>query len=99
MTLSAFRGGSGTIFVKVQHRLESRVCLLDGTVLYSRKEELEAFDAAIDTDGKFVLAVSTSNINLVSRWNKSPYSKVFDLDFNETNPVSVRYIIIQKNAR
>ncbi|RAO69032.1 uncharacterized protein BHQ10_005044 [Talaromyces amestolkiae] len=55
--------GSGTIFVKVQHRLESRVCLLDGTVLYSRKEELEAFDSAIETDGKFVLAVATSNIN------------------------------------
>lgn len=57
------KGGSGAIFVKVQHRLESRVCLLDGTVLYSRKEELEAFDAAEDTDGKFVLAVATSDVN------------------------------------
>lgn len=56
-------GGCGTIFVNVQHRLESRVCLLDSTVLYSRKEELEAFDAARDTDGKFVLAVATSDIN------------------------------------
>ncbi|KAF7167772.1 hypothetical protein CNMCM6106_003215 [Aspergillus hiratsukae] len=57
------KGSSGEILVRVQHRLESRVCLLDGTVLYSRKEELEAFDAAMDTDGKFVLAVATSDVN------------------------------------
>ncbi|KAJ5938398.1 acylamino-acid-releasing enzyme [Penicillium verhagenii] len=62
-SIGLIQGASGAIFVKVQHRLESRVCLLDGTVLYSRKEELEAFDAAIDTDGKFVLAVATSDVN------------------------------------
>ncbi|KAJ5291037.1 hypothetical protein N7478_000288 [Penicillium angulare] len=52
----------GTLYIKVQHRLESRVCLLDGTVVYSKKEELEAFDAGTDIDGSFVLAVATSNI-------------------------------------
>jgi dipeptidyl aminopeptidase/acylaminoacyl peptidase len=62
-SIGLIKGGSGEIFVKVQHRLEFRVCLLDGTVLYSRKEELEAFDAAKDTDGKFVLAVATSDVN------------------------------------
>ncbi|KAJ5097661.1 hypothetical protein N7456_008382 [Penicillium angulare] len=54
--------GNGTVYINVQHRLESRVCLLDGTVLYSKKEELEAFDAGTDIDGNFVLAVATSNI-------------------------------------
>jgi hypothetical protein len=54
-TLSLSKGADGAVLVKVAHRLESRVCLLDGTVLYSRKEELEAFDAAIDTEGKYVL--------------------------------------------
>ncbi|CRG89014.1 hypothetical protein PISL3812_06049 [Talaromyces islandicus] len=53
----------GTLLVQVQHRLESRVCLLDGTVLYSKKEELEAFAAEADTNGNFVLAVATSNVN------------------------------------
>lgn len=53
----------GTLIVQVQHRLESRVCLLDGTVLYSKKEELEAFAAETDIDGNFVIAVATSNIN------------------------------------
>ena len=62
-SIGLIKGGSGAIFVNVQHRLESRVCLLDGTVLYSRKEELEAFDAAIDTDGKYILAVATSDVN------------------------------------
>jgi dipeptidyl aminopeptidase/acylaminoacyl peptidase len=62
-SISLVKGANGTIFVKVQHRLESRVCLVDGTVLYSRKEELEAFDAAIDTDSKFVLAVARSDVN------------------------------------
>jgi dipeptidyl aminopeptidase/acylaminoacyl peptidase len=62
-SIHLIKGGSGEIFVRVQHRLESRVCLLDGTVLYSRKEELEVFDAAKDTEGKFVLAVATSDVN------------------------------------
>lgn len=62
-SLGLVKGECGAVFVKVQHRLESRVCLLDGTVLYSRKEELEAFDATIDTENKYVLAVATSDVN------------------------------------
>ncbi|KAJ5668489.1 acylamino-acid-releasing enzyme [Penicillium maclennaniae] len=31
--------------------------------LYNRKEELEVFDAIIDIDNKFVLAVATSDVN------------------------------------
>ncbi|KAJ9610500.1 hypothetical protein H2200_005277 [Cladophialophora chaetospira] len=55
---------NGQIVVKVEHRLEGRLSLLDDTVLYTKKEELEAFDAAYLTDsGKFVLAVATSNVN------------------------------------
>jgi dipeptidyl aminopeptidase/acylaminoacyl peptidase len=56
-------GCNEAVFVQVQHRLESRVCLTDGTVLYSRAEELEAFDAAIDANGKGKLVVATSDVN------------------------------------
>ncbi|PYH97892.1 putative acylamino-acid-releasing enzyme [Aspergillus ellipticus CBS 707.79] len=52
-----------TVFVNVQHRLEARVCLLDGTVLYSRTDEMEAFDAAMNPDGEFFLVVAISDIN------------------------------------
>ncbi|PWY66355.1 putative acylamino-acid-releasing enzyme [Aspergillus sclerotioniger CBS 115572] len=62
-SIGLVKGGDGSVFVNVQHRLESRVCLLDGTVLYKRNEELEAFDAAITPDGNHVLAVATSDIN------------------------------------
>lgn len=55
---------NGEVVVKLEHRLEGRISLLDGKVLYSKKEELEAFDAAFTPDsGKFVLAVATSNVN------------------------------------
>jgi dipeptidyl aminopeptidase/acylaminoacyl peptidase len=55
---------NGKVVVKLEHRLEGRISLLDGTVLYSKKEELEAFDATYSLDsGKFVVAVATSNVN------------------------------------
>lgn len=55
---------NGEILVKLEHRLEGRISLLDGRVLYSEKEELEAFDAAFVPDsGAYVLAIATSNVN------------------------------------
>ena len=55
---------NGEVVVKLEHRLEGRISLLDGKVLYSKKEELEAFDAAFTPNSdEFVLAVATSNIN------------------------------------
>ena len=55
---------NGEIIVKVEHRLESRICCLGGKVLYSKKEDLEAFDAAISTENnEMVLALATSNVN------------------------------------
>ena len=52
------------VMVKVDHRLESRICLLSGKVLYSKMEELQAFDAASTGDNdEIVLAIATSNIN------------------------------------
>jgi dipeptidyl aminopeptidase/acylaminoacyl peptidase len=52
------------IVVQLSHGLESRISLLSGQVLYSRKENLEAFDAVFggDTD-RPILAVATSNSN------------------------------------
>lgn len=55
---------NGEVIVKLEHRLEGRICLLDGKVLYSKKEELEAFDVSFTPDSdEIVLAVATSNIN------------------------------------
>ena len=52
------------VIAKVDHRLESRISLLSGKVLYSQKEALEAFDAAFTGNGdEIVLAVATSNVN------------------------------------
>lgn len=55
---------NGEVIVKLEHRLEGRISLLDGSVMYSKKEELEAFDVAFAPDSdECVLAVATSNIN------------------------------------
>ena len=54
----------GEVIVSVEHRLESRICLPSEKVLYSRKEELQAFDVAFTVDEKeVVLAVATSNVS------------------------------------
>ena len=53
-----------TLVAKVEHRLESRICLLDGHALYCEGEELEAFDVTFMPDSsEVVLALATSNIN------------------------------------
>ncbi|KAH8698998.1 putative acylamino-acid-releasing enzyme [Talaromyces proteolyticus] len=62
-SLGLIKDEKGNVFVKVQCRLESHVCLPDGKVVYRRKEELEAFDAAIGPGNELVLAVATSDIN------------------------------------
>ncbi len=55
---------NGRVIVKLEHRLESRISLLCGKVLYSRKEELQAFDVAIAPDSdEALLAVATSDVN------------------------------------
>ena len=54
----------GRVVIQLEHGLESRISLLSGLVLYSRKECLEAFDAAFKEDaGRPILAVATSNSN------------------------------------
>lgn len=55
----------GKIVVKLENRLEGGMSLLDTSVLYSEKEELEAFDVAVapNSQGEYVLAFATSNIN------------------------------------
>jgi hypothetical protein len=53
-----------TIIAKVEHLLESRICLLNGQTLYCEEEELGAFDATFMPDSsEVVLALATSNIN------------------------------------
>lgn len=53
-----------TIIAKVEHRLESRICLLDGQVVYCKEEELGAVDMTFMPDSsEVVLAFATSNIN------------------------------------
>lgn len=55
---------NGQVIAKVAHRLESRIALPGGEVLYSREEALEAFDIAFGpNDDETVLVVATSNVN------------------------------------
>lgn len=56
----------GEILCKVEHRLESLICRLNGEVLFGIKAEIEAFDVFIhpdDTGKTFCVAVATSDIN------------------------------------
>lgn len=55
----------GTIVVNVEARLHSQLCFLDGTILYSVKQRLEAFDVvrSPEASNRFIVAISTSNIN------------------------------------
>ena len=53
-----------TIIVQVEHRLESRICLLDGQALHCKEEKLEAFDVSfMPNSSEVILALATSNIN------------------------------------
>ena len=55
---------SGEIIAKVDHRLESRICLLSGKVLWCQEKALEAFDAVFTSNGDaIVLAVAVSDVN------------------------------------
>lgn len=55
---------NGEVIVEVQHRLQDQICLLSGEVLYSKKQELQAFDAVVAANvDKMVLVVATSDIN------------------------------------
>ncbi|PMD18103.1 putative acylamino-acid-releasing enzyme [Hyaloscypha hepaticicola] len=61
---SSLTRAKATIIAKVEHRLESRICLLDGQALYCEEEELGAFDVTFMPDSsEVVLALATSNIN------------------------------------
>jgi dipeptidyl aminopeptidase/acylaminoacyl peptidase len=53
---------NGNLAVRLEHGLESRISWLSGETLYSRWEELDAFDIAFMEDGPIV-AVATSNVN------------------------------------
>lgn len=58
------KASNGEVLVKVEHHLESRVCSLDGEILYGRRQELEVFDATYaDEEADVVLAVATSDVN------------------------------------
>ena len=55
---------NGEVVVKLEHRLEGRISRLNGEVLYTRKEELEAFDVASAPDlNGVLLAVATSSVS------------------------------------
>jgi dipeptidyl aminopeptidase/acylaminoacyl peptidase len=70
-----------TIIAKVEHRLESRICLLDGQTLYCEEEELGAFDVTFMPDStEVVLALATSNINKpVEVYTKTANGKMVQL--------------------
>ena len=54
----------GEIIAKLQNRLEDRIVLLSGKVLYRSNQEIEAFDVAFTTHSSDVtLAIATSNVN------------------------------------
>lgn len=55
---------NGRVVEHFEHGPESRIALLSGLLLYSRKEQFEAFDASFEDDaGRPILAVATSNFN------------------------------------
>jgi dipeptidyl aminopeptidase/acylaminoacyl peptidase len=61
---SSLTRSKATIIAKVEHRLESRICLLEGQSLYCEEEELGAFDVTFMPDSsEVVLALATSNVN------------------------------------
>lgn len=55
---------NGEPIIKLEHRLEARIALLDREVLYSKQEELEAFDvASLTNTDDYILAIASSNVN------------------------------------
>lgn len=53
----------GQVLVRVSHRLQRRVCRLNGNVLYTGEVELEGFGVAFAEDGTVLLAVAKSDVN------------------------------------
>lgn len=52
------------IYAEVEHRLESRVCSLDGQILYCKEEIMGPFDVhSVADSGEVILALASSNIN------------------------------------
>ncbi|KAG9943706.1 putative acylamino-acid-releasing enzyme, partial [Aureobasidium melanogenum] len=58
------RASNAEVLVKVEHHLESRICSMDGKVMYGQQQEVEAFDAAYTgKERETLLAVATSDVN------------------------------------
>ncbi len=78
---------NGRVVVQLEHGLEARISLLSGLVLYSRKEYLEAFDAAFKDDaGRPILAVATSNSISPSKCSQSPMTEARQCNYQITVP-------------
>lgn len=52
----------GTVVAMLESRLDSKICLLNGKVLYEEKKEVEAFDVTFAGDDMTV-AIATSDVN------------------------------------